>query len=146
MLPVNASLLPTVSRFFDDDWNTLFDWRNRNFNRTTSSFPSANIRETPDNFIVELAAPGLTKKDFQIELHNDTLTIKSSMKEEKEEKDTMYTRKEFNYHSFERSFNLNNHIVDEGKIKASYNNGILMLTIPKKDEAKEKPARLISIS
>jgi HSP20 family protein len=146
MLPVTKNLLPTVSRFFDDDWNSLFDWSNRNYTGLSSTMPSVNIMETNDDFIVEVAAPGMKKEDFKIELNNNVLTIVSETKSESEEKsDDNYTRKEFSYSSFKRSFNLNNRIVDDGKIEATYIDGILKLTLPKKEEAKEKPARFIEI-
>lgn len=146
MLPVKNSLLPTISRFFDDDWDTLFDWNNRNFSTTKTTLPSVNIKETSDEFIVEMAAPGMKKDDFQIELNNNVLTIKSETKTENEEKDDdNYTRKEFSYQSFQRSFNLNNRVIDDGKIEAKYENGILHIMLPKKEEAKEKPSRLIEV-
>lgn len=148
MLPVKNALLPTVSRFFDDDWNNLFDWNNRNFSNNYTTLPSVNIQENADEFVVEMAAPGMKKDDFQVELHNNVLTIKSEMKNERseEEKNDNYTRREFSYQSFQRSFNLNNKVVDDSKIEAKYQDGILRLVLPKKEEAKEKPARLIKIS
>ncbi len=147
MLPVKSNLLPTLSRFFDDDWNNLFDWSNRNYSATQSTLPSVNIKENADNFVVEMATQGMKKEDFLIELHNNTLTIKSELKNESVTKENEnYTRKEFSYQSFQRSFNLNNRVVDDANIEAKYENGILCLTLPKKEEAKEKPARMIQIA
>jgi HSP20 family protein len=147
MLPVKSSLLPTVSRFFDDDWNLMFDWKNRNFSPESNTLPSVNVKENDNEYTVELAAPGMKKEDFQIELNNNVLTIRSEWKDEKEEKKgDVYTRKEFSYQSFQRSFNLNNEVVDDAKIKATYKDGILSLTLPKKEEAKPKPVRNIKIS
>ena len=147
MLPiVKSNLLPTVSRFFDDDWNELFDWSNRNYSPTYSTLPSVNIMENPDNFIVEVAAPGMKKDDFHVELHNNLLTIKSEHSEKHEEKMEKYTRKEFSYNAFQRTFNLNNKLIDDSKIEAKYKDGILSIVLPKKEEAKEKPARSIKIS
>ena len=146
MFPVKKSLLPTVSKFFDDDWNDLFDWSNRNFTTRQTTLPSVNIQENADNFVVEMAAPGMKKEDFHVELHNNTLTIRSEVKDEHSEENTNYTRREFSYQSFHRSFNLNDRVVDDSKIEAKYKDGILRLTIAKKEEAKEKPARLIKIS
>lgn len=147
MLPVKNNLRPTVSRFFDDDWNSLFDWSNRNFAQKARTLPAVNIRENKDVFLVELVAPGMKKEDFQIEIHNNVLSIKSEVKHEtKENENDTYTRKEFSYHSFQRSFNLNDKVVDDAKIGAQYKDGILCLSIPKKEEAKEKPARTIKIS
>ena len=147
MLPVKSSLLPTVSRFFDDDWNSLFDWTNRNYSNTATTLPSVNVKENDDEYIVEMAAPGMKKDDFQIEVNNNVLTIKSEIKNEHKEKNGgTYTRKEFSYQSFQRSFNLNNDVVDDAKINATYKDGLLSVTLPKKEEAKPKPARTIKIS
>ena len=142
-----ASLLPSVSRFLDDDWNNLFEWRNRNFSNTTTTLPSVNVKETADEFTVEMAAPGMKKEHFDIQLDNDVLTIRSEVRHEDGEKDEdgKYTRREFSYQSFQRSFNLNNQVVDDANIRASYEDGILRLTLPKKEEAKEKPARTIEV-
>ncbi|NLP58576.1 Hsp20/alpha crystallin family protein [Lutibacter sp. B1] len=146
MLPVKRNLLPTISRFFDDDWDSLFDFSNRNFSTTQTTLPSVNIKETSNEFVVEMAAPGMKKDDFQIELNNNVLTIKSETKNEKEEKDSEnYTRREFSYQSFQRSFNLNNRVIDDSKIEAKYYNGILNILLPKKEEVKAKPTRQIEI-
>lgn len=113
--------------------------------QTGISMPSVNIIEGKDDFKIEVAAPGLEKKDFKINLENNVLTI-SSEKEMKEEKaDDKYMRREFSYSSFQRSFALPN-TVDAEKINANYKDGVLNLVIPKKEEAKEKPARTIKIS
>lgn len=146
MLPVKTTLIPTVSRFFADDWNTLFEWPNRNLTTQQPTFPSVNIQENADNFIVEMAAPGMKKENFHVELHNNVLTIKSQMKEENQVNNNNYTRREFSYQTFQRSFNLKNNVVDDSSIEAKYQDGILRLTIAKREEAKEKPARLIQIS
>ncbi|WMX15956.1 Hsp20/alpha crystallin family protein [Aureispira sp. CCB-E] len=147
MLPVKSNLLPTVSKFFDDDWNSLFNWSNRNFANNRNTLPSVNIKETTDEYCVEVAAPGMKKEDFHIELDNNTLTIKSEVEHENEATEgENFTRKEFCYQSFQRSFNLNNRVVDDSNIKATYQDGILSLTLPKKEEAKKKPARQIEIS
>ncbi len=146
MLPVKTNLLPTVSRFFEDDWNNIFDWSNRNFSNNSSTLPSVNIEEDKDNFVVQVAAPGMKKEHFNIELNNNTLVIKGERKvEEKEKKDNIYVRREFNYNSFHREFNLNPQVVDTQVIDAQYNDGVLCIKIAKKEEAKEKPARKIAI-
>lgn len=146
MLPVKRTLLPNVSRFFDDDWDTLFDWTSRNFSNTETTLPSVNVKENDDAFTVEMAAPGMKKEDFQIELKDNLLTIKSELREEKEEEEASYKRREFSYRSFQRSFNLNHQVVDDSKIKASYRDGILSILIPKKEEAKPKAPKVIKIS
>jgi len=143
MLPVKSNLLPIVSGFFEDDWNNLFDWSNR---RLTATVPAVNIQENPDHFIIEMAAPGMKKEDFQIELHKSILTIKNDQKSEDSITKENYFLQEFNFHSFKRSFNLNDKAVDNTNIVAKYHNGVLKITIPKKEEIKQKPAKVISIS
>ena len=130
-------------RFLEND---LFDWSNRNFSATNTTVPSVNIIESSDGFEVELAAPGFAKTDFNIELHNDLMTISSEKKMENENKEgEQYARREFSYQSFTRSFTLPNS-ADGEKIRAKYENGILRVYIPKRDEAKPKPAKQIAIS
>jgi len=129
-------------RFFD---NELLDWSNRNFSPTNTTLPSVNIKENDEGFEVELAAPGLEKKDFKIELNNNLLTISSEKKIESEVKEgEQFTRREFSYQSFSRSFTLPNSANAE-KVAAKYDNGILRVMIPKKEEAKPKPAKMIEI-
>jgi len=145
MLPVKRNLLPTVSRFFDDDWNSVFDWTNHNY--LAATLPAVNIRETGDEYILEMAAPGMKKDDFQIELHNSLLSIKREMMNETEtDSDAKYTLQEFRYQSFQRSFSFNNRVADDAEIKAMYQDGILTVVLPKKEEAREKPTRRIEIS
>lgn len=130
-------------RLFEGD---LFDWSNRNFSVTNTTLPSVNIKEKVDAFEVEVAAPGFEKNDFKLELNHDLLTISSQKKVENETKeDETFTKREFSYQSFTRSFTLPNS-ADGEKIGASYENGILRISIPKKEEAKPKPARTIDIN
>ena len=129
--------------FFEND---LFDWSNRHFSTTETTLPSVNIKESSDEFEVELAAPGFIKSDFMIELNHDLLTISSEKKIENEIKEgQQFARREFSYQSFSRSFTLPN-TVDNDKIKAKYENGILKVIIPKKEESKPKPPRQIAIA
>ncbi|HSG67133.1 MAG TPA: Hsp20/alpha crystallin family protein, partial [Bacteroidales bacterium] len=108
--------------------------------------PSVNIKESNDGFEVEMAAPGLSKNDFKIELNNDQLTISSEKEIRNETKeDEQFTRREFSYQSFCRSFYLPN-TADPEKIKAKYDSGLLRVSIPKKEEAKPKPPKQITIS
>lgn len=135
---------PSVfDRFFDND---LFDWSNRNYSNTNTTLPSVNIKESNDAFEVEVAAPGFNKNDFRIELNHDLLTISSEKEIENETKDDqVFSLREFSYQSFSRSFTLPN-TADSEKIGARYENGILRIVIPKKEEARPKPARQIAIS
>lgn len=108
------------------------------------SVPAVNIKDNTDGFELELAVPGMKKDDFTVEVDNDVLTISSEIESEKEEKDENYTRKEFSFTSFKRAFTLPD-TVDGSKIDAKYKDGILKLTLPKKQEALPKPKRLIKI-
>jgi len=123
--------------FFDNNW--------ANFSSTGTTLPAVNIVETKDDFQVEMAAPGMTKNDFNVELDNDMLTISSVREDSKEEGDRTYSRREFSYQSFKRSFHIPN-TVEAEKIQAKYHDGVLRLVIPKKEEAKTKPVRQISIN
>jgi len=134
--------LPAFSRFLDDDFFDR-DWGSG----IQSTVPSVNISETENNFEVEMAAPGLKKEDFKIELDGNMLTISAEKKEEikDENKDEKFSRREFSYQSFQRSFQLPKDVVDEDKVKAYYQDGVLKLSIPKKEEAKKKSPRKIQI-
>ena len=124
----------------------MFDWSNRNFSNTNTTIPSVNIKENADAFVVEVAAPGFEKGDFKIELNLNTLSISSEKKVENETKEgEVFTKREFSYQSFSRSFTLPQ-IADGDRIEANYQNGILTVLIPKREEAKPKPARMIEIN
>jgi len=111
-----------------------------------ATLPSVNIKESDDDFEVEVAAPGFAKDDFKIELNRELLTISSKKEINNEIKEgQQFTQREFSYQSFSRSFKLPN-IVDSEKIGARYENGILRITIPKKEESKPRPARQIAIT
>jgi HSP20 family protein len=107
--------------------------------------PAVNIKETEDAYYLDFAAPGYKKDDFIIELNNDVLTVSSEKKIEKEDKEDNFTKKEFSYESFTRSFNLPE-LVEGDNIKATYKNGVLEVKIPKKEEAKLKPVKQIKVS
>ena len=106
----------------------------------TNSSPSVNIVEHDAHFTMQLAAPGLQKSDFNINIENDYLVISAEKQTEKEETGNQgkFTRREFNYSSFKRSFQLDENINREG-IAASYENGVLNITLPKKEETWKKP-------
>lgn len=133
---------------FDDIFSKdIWNWGLNNNSTTNTTIPAVNIRETNENFEVEMAAPGMTKNDFKIELNGNTLTITSERQNENELKEgERYTRKEFSYQSFQRSFQLAKDVVDAERIVAKYENGVLHLAIPKKEEVKIKPPRMIQIS
>lgn len=143
MLPVirRKSFVPGfVDEFFGRDFlSDFFD------DRTGISMPAVNILETKNDFKLEIAAPGLTKKDYKIQVENNVLTISSEKEVKQEEKESHFMRREFSYSSFTRSFTLPMTVAAD-QITASHSEGILTIVIPKKEEAKEKPAREITIS
>jgi len=107
--------------------------------------PAVNIKENEKNFEIEVAAPGLDKKDFNITLDNDVLTVAFEKKNESEEKDDNFMRREFKFSSFERSFSLPD-LVNRDEIKASHKNGILTIALPKNEEANVNKNKKIKIS
>lgn len=141
----------TIARFpflpqamLDHFWdNDLTDRSSANYSRTNTSLPAVNIKETVDDFTIEVAAPGMKKDDFEINYDNGRLTISS---ERTEEETDNYNRREFSYQSFHRSFEIEDNVINNDKIKAKYNDGILYITLPKREEIKPKPARQIAIS
>jgi len=141
------SYYPSFENFFDNFFgNNLMDWSNSNFSDTNTTLPAVNVKETDETYEIEVAAPGMEKKDFKINLDNDVLTISSERKDEKKEKTGKYSRREFSYQSFQRSFTIPSNIVEGNEIKAKYGDGILTITLPKKEEAKPQPPKEIKIS
>jgi HSP20 family protein len=141
-------MLPTITRrsykpffmpnFFDNDFFPEFTGRN-------TSMPAVNIREDEKRFTLDLALPGIDKKDLKIEINDDLLTISSEKTQEQEENSENYKRKEFSYTSFCRSFYLPDNINKE-KIEAGYKDGVLTVNLPKEEEDKTKLTRQVSIS
>ncbi len=148
LLRRNGSLLNQLPTLFDDFINRdNFNWRISNFSNTNTTIPAVNIKETADSYKVEVAAPGMTKNDFKVALEGDLLTISSEKSEQQEEAENQkFTRREFSYQAFERSFTLHKEVVDIDKIEAKYEEGVLSLLIPKKEEVKVKAPRLININ
>ncbi len=116
-------------------------------NQFENTLPAVNIKETSDDFQVDVAVPGKKKDDFTIELDQNVLTISSEDKSENEEtsEDGRFTRKEFNYSSFQRAFNLPE-TVEQEKIEATYTDGVLHIRVPKREESKQKAKRMIAVS
>ena len=148
LLRRNGSLLNQLPTLFDDFINRdNFNWRMSNFSNTNTTIPAVNIKETADSYKVEVAAPGMTKNDFKVALEGDLLTISSEKSEQQEESENQkFTRREFSYQAFDRSFTLHKEVVDIDKIEAKYEDGVLSLLIPKKEEVKVKAPRLININ
>ena len=141
-------IFPRMTSLFDDLFaNDNRTWGINNFSATNTTLPAVNIKETAEAFEVQMAAPGMNKDDFKIELDGNQLTISSEKQDHHEEKDgDRFTRKEFSYQSFQRVFQLPKDVVDSDKIGARYENGVLHLSIPKKEEARQRPPRMIQIS
>lgn len=136
---------PSLSdRFIEGD---MMDWNTWNFAGTNSTLPAVNVKENENNYELEVAAPGMKKGDFKLNYDNGRLTISSVKKDEKKEKNgSKVTRQEFRYQSFQRSFSIPDNVVDADKISAKYHDGILHVTLPKREEVKPKPAKEIRIS
>ena len=137
---------PNAAALFPSLLEELFrpDWMGGVQNGNTLNVPPVNIRETDTTYEVELSAPGKSKEDFNIELDENVLTISSEQKSESKTEDGRFTRKEFSYSSFRRAFTLPE-TVNEDEIRASYDNGILRISLPKREEALPKPKRSIDI-
>ena len=139
-----SSFPSLLDKFFEGN---LMDWNSRNFAGLNSSLPAVNVLENENEFKIDVAAPGMEKKDFKLNYDNGRLTISSEKKDEKEEKNgDVVTRREFSYQSFQRSFTVPETVVDAEKIAAKYDNGILHVILPKREEVKPKPAKEIKIS
>ena len=133
--------MPSV---FDDIFKPWNEWFEGGLWGRTMQVPAVNITEQKDDYLVSLAAPGLKKDDFKIDVDGNMLTISSKKEETKEEKDKKFTRKEYNYSSFSRSFSLPEEINKE-KIEAYYEDGVLKITLPRKEEARKTTAKHISV-
>lgn len=132
---------------FSNLWNNFINRDMDEFyvNSFTTRSPSVNIIERKEDFLIELAVPGMEKKDFSINIDHNLLTIEAKKESKSELNDERYTRREFSFNSFRRSFTLPDSIIHE-KIDAKYDNGILNIMLPKKEEAKIKPSREIAIA
>ena len=141
-------MLPTITRrsfrpfyvpnFFDEDFFPVVPNR-------TSSMPAVNIREDEKSYALDLAVPGMDKKDLKIDINEDVLTISSESKNETEESKDGFRRKEFSYKAFTRSFYIPENVNRE-KIEATYKDGVLSINLPKQEEEKSKVTKTIEIS
>jgi HSP20 family protein len=123
----NDFFRPFSDFFSDDSWPF----------ETKSTMPAVNIEEGKDSFLLTMAAPGMAKEDFKIDIEGNVLTVCSEKESKSEGKDRDFTRREYSYSSFSRSFTLPDD-VDKGLIDASYTDGILKLKLPKKEEVMRK--------
>ncbi|WP_350290772.1 Hsp20/alpha crystallin family protein [uncultured Croceitalea sp.] len=139
------SIVKRNNLLFPSLMNDIFkpDWFGGTENLNTN-VPAVNIKENEADFELELAVPGFKKDDFKVEIDDNVLTISSEAKSENETKEGNYTRREFSFASFKRAFILPE-TIDEVKINANYEDGILRFSLPKKEEALPKPKRFIEI-
>jgi HSP20 family protein len=142
---LSNGLFPSfLDRFFEGD---LMDWNSSNYAGENSTLPAVNVKENDNEFQIHVAAPGLKKGDFKVNYDNGRLIISSEKNFEHEEKNgERITRKEFSYQSFQRSFSVPENVIKADKIGAKYEDGILHVTLPKREEIKPKPAKEIKIS
>lgn len=134
--------MPSVFDDFFKPWNEWFD--NSGFLGRVIKVPAVNIIEQKNDYLVSLAAPGLKKEDFKIDVDGNMLTISTEKEESKEEKDKKFNRREYSYSSFSRSFTLPEEINKE-KIEAKYEDGVLKISLPRKEEAKKPAAKTIAV-
>ncbi|MFL1896213.1 Hsp20/alpha crystallin family protein [Aquimarina sp. 2-A2] len=130
----NVSNWLDTNEFFSDD----FFVKDRDL-------PAMNVKEHKDDFEIELAVPGYSKEDIEVTMEDDMLHVCAKSKKEEVEEDETYTRREFNYREFDRKLQLPNTIDQKKDVKATYKNGILKFKLPKKEEAKELPKKIIQI-
>ncbi len=145
----NRSLMPSLvdnlletNGFFSP---SIFDFDGGRIDLGAPLMPDANIIENEKDYRIELAAPGLEKKDFKVEISNGILSVSAEKEEEEVEEGENYKRREFAYNSFCRSFTLSDNSLPD-KIDAKYENGILRLSLPKKEVTISKPKKEIKVS
>lgn len=145
----NNKSLPMVNtmidNFFNDDLDFFNRWNSMFPKRSAMTIPAVNVIETDDSFGLELAAPGMEKKDFKIEIDKGVLNISAENSSTSEEEDNNYTRREYSYNSFSRSFWLPEG-VKENEVKAKYDKGLLKISIPKSEVKPKLTAKKIDVA
>ena len=142
----NSGFNPVLNSFYNDDYLNSFFNRN-NVHTCSENIPAVNIKENENTYEIEVAAPGINKEDFQLNVENNILTISAKKEETKEySKNDEYSRKEFSYQDFERNIRLGENRVETESISAKYENGILKISLPKLEHAKAKGLKSIEIS
>ena len=137
---INRNYVPA---YWDDFFNDSF-FKQVNSSTSRGNNPAVNVSEDEKGFTIEVAAPGIDRKDFRLEIENDVLTISSEHKENKKEEKQNYLRREFNYKTFKRSFELPE-TIDQEKINATHEAGVLTLSLPKIEEVVQKAPKQIEI-
>ena len=141
LLEKQSKMLPDIfSGFFDDDRFLNFDFRKT----WPTKVPAANVFEHEKDFMIHLAVPGMKKEDFRLAIDNNNLVITAEIEEKSEMEDDDFTRREYNFSSFKRTFILPDN-VNPDKVEAKYDAGILKILIPKKGTLKRDPQREIQI-
>jgi HSP20 family protein len=140
LMKVNQGLFPAFSNL----WEDFLGKDIMDIPKESGSIPAVNIVEKPDKFLVHLAVPGMDRKNLKINIENGILTVSAEKEDKKEEKEDKFTRREFCFHSFKRSFTLPE-FVQEDKVEAKYENGILEICLPKHEQAKVKPVKQIEV-
>jgi len=138
---INRSYVPA---YWDDFFNDSF-FNKLNSTSSNGSSPAVNVSEDDKGYTIEVAAPGIAGKAFNLEIENDVLTISTEQKESKDEQKQNFLRREFNYQTFKRSFQLPE-TIDQEQIKATHDAGILTLILPKKEEEVQKAPRQIEVN
>jgi HSP20 family protein len=137
---------PWFPSVFDDFFNVpFFSNIGNDLRKLGCEVPAVNIQESKSEFLFEMAAPGLNKEDFKIDLIHNNLTISCDKEVKSEKSEEIYTKHEFNYYQFQRVFSIPE-LVDSAKIKANYENGILKVHLPKKEATIDQTKREIKIS
>jgi HSP20 family protein len=142
-LATNGGTVPTLFENFFKPWNEWFDTENAWVNRMLT-VPAVNITESKDEFLLSLAVPGMKKDDFNIAVDGNMLTISCEKEVSSSETEHRYTKKEYNYSSFSRNFTLPDE-VSKDKVQANYTDGVLLLHLPKKEEARKHAAKSIEV-
>ena len=133
-----------IPSLFDDFFKPWNEWFDGGFSGRTMNMPAVNIEELKDKYQVSLAVPGMKKDDFKIDVDGNLLTISTEQEENKEEKDKRFTRREYSYSSFSRTFTLPEEIIQE-KIEAKYEDGVLKIALPRKENAHLLSAKHIEV-
>lgn len=139
--------LPVFDRMFPEISDITDNMLTEDLFQRDTWMPAINVKEHNKDFEIEVAAPGFTKKDFEVSISDDVLTISAESRREKEEKEENYSRKEFSYNSFNRTFTLPKSVDLKKKIKANYENGVLLIHLEKSEVSKmEEKKKMIEIS
>ena len=138
-----AETLPSLFHDFFKPWDRWFDTNGGSLGQMLT-VPAVNIVERQDHFEISLAAPGMKKDDFNVDVEGNLLTISAESEQQRQDRDERHTRREFSYTTFSRAFTMPEG-VQKDKIDASYENGLLKLTLPKTEEAKKAPSKHIMV-